>query len=131
MSEAWKDMSAYQKLTDGVLDYIMMSNEKGLEQSKALLSRIYKRDLYKCVYESPPTKVFIYICYYKIDEREIPTTLILLPRKSLRSTLPFLFVRYHDLVIRYLQLGFRYLELIIHYYEYYSVLYYYAVLPVT
>jgi hypothetical protein len=25
MSEAWKYMSAYQKLTDGVLDYIMMS----------------------------------------------------------------------------------------------------------
>jgi hypothetical protein len=28
MSEAWGCMSAYQKLTDGVLDYIMMSNEK-------------------------------------------------------------------------------------------------------
>jgi hypothetical protein len=53
MSEAWEYMSAYQELTDGVLDYIMMSNEKGLETSKNLLSRIHNRDLYKCVYESP------------------------------------------------------------------------------
>ena len=57
MSEAWEYMSAYQKLTDGVLDYIMMSNEKGLETSKNLLSRIQNRDLYKCVYESPPEMV--------------------------------------------------------------------------
>ena len=64
MSEAWKYMSAYQKLTDGVLDYIMMSNEKGLETSKNLLSRIHNRDLYKCVYESPPEMVFIYIYFF-------------------------------------------------------------------
>ena len=64
MSEAWKYMSAYQKLADGVLDYIMMSNEKGLETSKNLLSRIQNRDLYKCVYESPPEMVFIYICFF-------------------------------------------------------------------
>ena len=57
MSEAWKYMSAYQQLTDGVLDCIRMSNEKGLETSKNLLSRIHNRDLYKCVYESPPKKV--------------------------------------------------------------------------
>ena len=57
MSEAWKYMSAYQKLTDGVLDYIMMSDKKGLETSKNLLSRIHNRDLYKCVYESPPEMV--------------------------------------------------------------------------
>ena len=82
MSEAWEYMSAYQELTNGVLDYIMMSNEKGLETSKNLLSRIHNRDLYKCVYESPPIKVFISICYYKIDGTEMPTTLILLQRKS-------------------------------------------------
>jgi hypothetical protein len=82
MSEAWKYMSAYQKLTDGVLDYIMMSNEKGLETSKNLLSRIHNRDLYKCVYDSPPKKIFISICYYKIDGTEMPTTLMLLPWKS-------------------------------------------------
>ena len=82
MSEAWNCMSAYQKLTDGVLDYIMMSNEKGLEKSKNLLSRIYNRDLYQCVYESPPKEVFISICYYKIDGTEMPTTLMLLQRKS-------------------------------------------------
>ena len=57
MSQAWKYMSAYQKLTDGVLDCIMMSKETGLETSKNLLSRIHNRDLYKCVYESPPKKV--------------------------------------------------------------------------
>ena len=130
MSEAWKCMSAYQKLTDGVLDYIMMSNEEGLETSKKILSRIDNRDLYKCVYESLPEMVFISICYYKIDEREMPTTLISLARKSWRSTLPFLSVRHHDLVIRDLDLAYRYLELIIHYYEYYSALYYNAVLPV-
>ena len=82
MSEAWNDMSAYQKLTDCVLDYIMMSNEKGLETSKNLLSRIHSRDLYTCVYESPPKKVFISICYFKIDGTEMPTTLMLLLWKS-------------------------------------------------
>ena len=82
MSEAWDCMSAYQKLTDGVLDHIMMSNEKGLETSKNLLSRIHNRDLYKCVYESSPKEVFISIFYYKIDGTEMPTTLMLLPRKS-------------------------------------------------
>jgi hypothetical protein len=82
MSEAWDCMSAYQKLTDGVLDHIMMSNEKGLETSKNLLSRIHNRDLYKCVYETSPKMVFISICYYKIDGTEMPTTLMLLPWKS-------------------------------------------------
>ena len=82
MSETWDCMSAYQKLTDGVLDYIMMSNEKGLETSKNLLSRIHKRDLYKCVYESQPEMVFISICYYRINGTEMPTTLMLLQRKS-------------------------------------------------
>jgi hypothetical protein len=85
MSQAWKYMSAYQKLTDGVLDHIMMSNETGLETSKNLLSRIHNRDLYKCVYESPPKKVFISICYFKIDGTEMPTTLMLLPWKSWRN----------------------------------------------
>ena len=82
MSEAWDCMSAYQKLTDGVLDHIMMSNEKGLETSKNLLSRIHNRDLYKCVYETSPKMVFISICYYKIDGTEMPTTLMSLPWKS-------------------------------------------------
>ena len=82
MSEAWGCMSAYQKLTDGVLDHIMMSNEEGLETSKNLLSRIHNRDLYKCVYESPPKQVFISFCYYKIDGTEMPTTLMLLQWKS-------------------------------------------------
>ena len=86
MSEAWGCMSAYQKLTDGVLEYIMMSNETGLETSKNLLSRIHNRDLYKCVYESPPEMVFISMCYYKIDGTEMPTTLMLLQRKSWRNT---------------------------------------------
>jgi hypothetical protein len=82
MSEAWEYMSAYQKLTDGVLDCIRMSNEKGLETSKNLLNRIHNRDIYKCVYESPPKKVFISIYYFKIDGTEMPTTLMSLPWKS-------------------------------------------------
>jgi hypothetical protein len=82
MSEAWEYMSAYQKLTDGVLDCITMSNEKGLETSKNLLNRIHNRDIYKCVYESPPKKVFISIYYFKIDGTEMPTTLMSLPWKS-------------------------------------------------
>ena len=127
MSEAWDCMPAYQKLTDSILDDIMKSNDAKLQPSKDLLSRIHNRDLYKCVYESLPRKVFISICYYKIDGTILPTMLILLLR---RSTLYFLFVRYHDLVIRDLDLAYRYLELIIHYYEYYRALYYNAVLPV-
>jgi len=137
MSEAWKCMSGYQKLTDGVLDYIMMSNEKGLEKSKNLLSRIYNRDLYKCVYESSPTKVFISICYYKIDEREMPTMLILLLRNSWRNT-SFSFCplsRFSDSLSRFVSLLSLFSlpvswTFIIHYYEYYSVLYYNAVFPV-
>ena len=82
MSEAWEYMSAYQKLTDGVLDCIRTSNEKGLETSKNLLNRIHNRDIYKCVYESPPKKVFISIYYFKIDGTEMPTTLMSLPWKS-------------------------------------------------
>jgi len=82
MSETWDCISAYQKLDDRVLGHIMMSNENGLETSKKILSRIDNRDLYKCVYESPPKMVFMSICYYKIDGTEMPTTLMLLQRKS-------------------------------------------------
>jgi hypothetical protein len=63
-------------VTVTVFKYRNKTNEKGLETSKNLLSRIHNRDLYKCVYESPPEMVFIYICYFKIDGTEMPTTSI-------------------------------------------------------
>ncbi|CAG2192695.1 SAMHD1 [Mytilus edulis] len=49
MSKAFDDMYAYEKLTDSVLDVILMSRNEGLNKSKDLIHRIYNRQLYKVV----------------------------------------------------------------------------------
>ncbi|XP_071151529.1 deoxynucleoside triphosphate triphosphohydrolase SAMHD1-like [Mytilus edulis] len=49
MSEAYQDMSAYEKLTDSIVDVILMSTNEKLTEAKTLIKRIYKRQLYKCV----------------------------------------------------------------------------------
>ncbi|XP_071176962.1 deoxynucleoside triphosphate triphosphohydrolase SAMHD1-like isoform X2 [Mytilus edulis] len=55
MSDAWKDMSVYEKLTDSVVDLILMrEDEKGMKKAKDLIHRIYKRQLYRLVGQTDP-----------------------------------------------------------------------------
>lgn len=57
MSEAYQDMSAYEKLTDSIVDVILMSTNEKLTEAKTLIKRIYKRQLYKCVGSTAPKQV--------------------------------------------------------------------------
>lgn len=57
MSKAFDDMYAYEKLTDSVLDVILMSRNEGLKKSKDLIHRIYNRRLYKVVGRTDPKTV--------------------------------------------------------------------------
>ncbi|XP_071176567.1 deoxynucleoside triphosphate triphosphohydrolase SAMHD1-like [Mytilus edulis] len=58
MSKAFDDMYAYEKLTDSVLDVILMSRNEGLKKSKDLIHRIYNRQLYKVVGRTDPKTEF-------------------------------------------------------------------------
>lgn len=59
MSEAaFKGMDAYEKLTDSVVDVILMSNDEGLKRAKDLIHRIYKRQLYKVVGRTDPREKY-------------------------------------------------------------------------
>ncbi|XP_076109502.1 deoxynucleoside triphosphate triphosphohydrolase SAMHD1-like [Mytilus galloprovincialis] len=58
MSKAFDDMYAYEKLTDSVLDVILMSRNEGLNKSKDLIHRIYNRQLYKVVGRTDPKTEF-------------------------------------------------------------------------
>lgn len=55
-SKAFDDMYAYEKLTDSVIDVILMSKNEGLKKSKDLIHRIYNRQLYKVVGRTDPKK---------------------------------------------------------------------------
>lgn len=74
MSEASEKMniSAYEKLTDSVVDHILMNeDENGMKKAKDLIHRIYKRQLYKVVGRTDPKAVsflvglgfFLYVCW--------------------------------------------------------------------
>ncbi|XP_063442167.1 deoxynucleoside triphosphate triphosphohydrolase SAMHD1-like [Mytilus trossulus] len=54
MSEAYQHMSAYEKLTDSIVDDILKSTNKELTEAKTLINRIYKRKLYKLVGQTAP-----------------------------------------------------------------------------
>ncbi|XP_059152303.1 deoxynucleoside triphosphate triphosphohydrolase SAMHD1-like [Physella acuta] len=54
MSECSQDMEAFSQLTDNVLFKILYSPDPRLKESRDLIERIFKRDLYKTVYESYP-----------------------------------------------------------------------------
>ncbi|CAC5410617.1 SAMHD1 [Mytilus coruscus] len=56
MSRAYEHMSAYEKLTDSIVDVILMSTEEGLTEAKDLIKRIYKRQLYKLVGRTTPER---------------------------------------------------------------------------
>ncbi|CAG2252869.1 SAMHD1 [Mytilus edulis] len=58
MSEAWKYPEVYVKLTDNVFDGILMEKnpKKDMKKAQELINNVYKRKLYKRVYETPPVK---------------------------------------------------------------------------
>eukprot|EP00057_Strongylocentrotus_purpuratus_P013081 XP_011667555.1 PREDICTED: deoxynucleoside triphosphate triphosphohydrolase SAMHD1-like [Strongylocentrotus purpuratus] len=56
MSESLDDMHAYTHMTDGVLEHILLSKTKKLEDSKKIIQNIFTRKLYKYVGESPVFK---------------------------------------------------------------------------
>ncbi|CAC5387363.1 SAMHD1 [Mytilus coruscus] len=58
MSEAFKNMHAYEKLTDSVVDVILMSQDEALKKAKDLIHRIYNRQLYKVVGCTEPKTEF-------------------------------------------------------------------------
>ncbi|XP_015780403.1 PREDICTED: deoxynucleoside triphosphate triphosphohydrolase SAMHD1-like [Acropora digitifera] len=49
ISESIDDMEAYTQLTDHVYHQILYSNAAELKEARAILQRIEKRDLYKCI----------------------------------------------------------------------------------
>lgn len=57
MSEAYQHMSAYAKLTDSIVDVILMSTKEELTEAKSLINRIYRRQIYKSVGRTAPNKV--------------------------------------------------------------------------
>lgn len=57
------DMEAYEKLTDSIIDRIICSTDKKLEESRELLMKVKKRQLYKCVGRTRPRE--------KIDEKAV------------------------------------------------------------
>ncbi|XP_071176964.1 deoxynucleoside triphosphate triphosphohydrolase SAMHD1-like [Mytilus edulis] len=69
MSEAYQDMSAYEKLTDSIVDVILMSTNEKLTEAKTLIKRIYKRQLYKCVGSTAPKQELTNDNINKIEEK--------------------------------------------------------------
>lgn len=73
ISETIKDMEAYEKLTDSILEKILQSKKGGLEKSREILRRVQKRNLYKSVDKMDPkqsTKTDSELKKYKKEEEE-------------------------------------------------------------
>lgn len=49
LSEVVYDMEAYEKLTDSIIEKILMSEDEKLRESQKILSRVLTRNFYKCV----------------------------------------------------------------------------------
>lgn len=49
ISGTLEDMEAYEKLTDSIVDQIMLSTDTDLEKAKNILINVKKRKLYKCL----------------------------------------------------------------------------------
>lgn len=56
ISETIKDMEAYEKMTDSIIENILQSDDSNLKESKEILRRVQKRKLYKFVGEMDPKK---------------------------------------------------------------------------
>ncbi|XP_064399038.1 deoxynucleoside triphosphate triphosphohydrolase SAMHD1-like isoform X2 [Halichondria panicea] len=60
MSEAIHDPVAYTRLTDSVTQRILESTEPALQESRDILAKIERRELYKCVGQTaPPSGVYL------------------------------------------------------------------------
>lgn len=58
ISDTFKDMSAYENLTDSIVDRIVWSEDRNLDDSKKILKKVKSRMLYKCLgYTLPPNKM--------------------------------------------------------------------------
>ena len=55
MADAIHDMVAYTRLTDSVIQLILLSTDPNLKESQELLQKIEKRELYKCIGQTQPT----------------------------------------------------------------------------
>lgn len=49
ISETLDDMAAYEKLTDSIVDRIICSTNDSLKESRDILMKVKRRQLYKCV----------------------------------------------------------------------------------
>lgn len=56
LSETVDDMEAYQKLTDFIVEQILWSTDDKLKESREILMRVQKRQLFKCVGNTRPPK---------------------------------------------------------------------------
>ena len=53
LSETIDDMEAYSRVNDHVYHRILYSTEPQLEKARQILNKVERRELYKCVGESP------------------------------------------------------------------------------
>lgn len=56
LSETVDDMEAYQKLTDFIVEQILWSTDDKLKESREILMKVQRRQLYKCVGHTRPPK---------------------------------------------------------------------------
>lgn len=56
LSDCIDDPEAYTRLNDSILNILLMSTENDLKETRNILQRIERRDLYKCVGETTPTE---------------------------------------------------------------------------
>lgn len=56
LSETVDDMEAYQKLTDFIVEQILWSTDDKLKESREILMRVQRRQLFKCVGKTRPPK---------------------------------------------------------------------------
>ncbi|CAC5388670.1 SAMHD1 [Mytilus coruscus] len=109
MSQAYKHMSAYGKLTDSIVDVILMSTKEELTEAKDLINRIYKRQLYKLVgrktpkpklsfsygkgTENPITHVYFYEkgSYECFKGKDSEKTSLLLPSENFQEDVAFIY----------------------------------------
>lgn len=56
LSETVDDMEAYQKLTDFIVEQILWSTDDKLKESREILMRVQRRQLFKCVGNTRPPK---------------------------------------------------------------------------
>ena len=80
ISETVEDMVAYAKLDDSLFHRILYSTDKNLTESREILERIHKRELYKCIGQTKPVEsetfarsVRIYTHSCRIYDRETIT----------------------------------------------------------